>query len=215
MARYTNPEHAIVEPISNAELLEGLAQMRVEREKKREMDGAGGPRTPNTPSFGFDQRAARDNGYGPRQSKPASGGWEAEGESKGDDAWGSSGGGGLDGWVRLSLTRRSSADEKGGGVATDSRPPRSGGNDCFNCGQPGHRSAECSEERKPRGGGGGCFKCGEEGHFVSSCMASFGSELTQQSRECPNGPSAGGRACYNCGQPGHEVSFGHQPFLTH
>jgi len=70
------------------------------------------------------------------------------------------------------------------------RGGRGGGRACFNCGDEGHMSRECT---KPKAGGGGggrggpvtCFKCGEEGHM---------------SRECPKG---GGRACFNCGEEGH------------
>merc|ERR1712126_535422 len=62
---------------------------------------------------------------------------------------------------------------------------------CYNCGESGHLSRDCS---KPRQGGGGrsmtCYNCNEEGHM---------------SRDCPQGGRGGGGRgnCYNCGQPGH------------
>ena len=94
--------------------------------------------------------------------------------------------------------------------APDTRPPRN----CFNCGQPGHLSKDCTQPRQNngggrggggggRGGGGGdrperaeggaprpsgnCFTCGRPGHL---------------SRNCPAAGGAGPR-CYNCGQSGH------------
>jgi hypothetical protein len=81
--------------------------------------------------------------------------------------------------VSSSLSPTNTANDKPGG-----------GRDCFNCGQPGHISADCTEEKKPRGGGGGgaCYECGEDGH---------------QSRDCPSKPADGGRDCFNCGEPGH------------
>lgn len=88
--RYQNPENAVVEPISNEELLEGLAEMRLQREKKRAELGLspGGPRSPLSPTGPGGQR---DNGYGNRNVSGRSGG-------DNDDAWGQGGGGGDQGW---------------------------------------------------------------------------------------------------------------------
>merc|ERR1711962_1828240 len=76
-----------------------------------------------------------------------------------------------------------------------------GDRSCYNCGESGHISRECTKPRQGGGGGGGfgggrsmtCYNCNEEGHI---------------SRDCPQGRSGGrggggGGNCYNCGEPGH------------
>jgi cellular nucleic acid-binding protein len=61
---------------------------------------------------------------------------------------------------------------------------------CFNCQQPGHRAAECTNEKVERPPMV-CYNCNEVGHA---------------SRDCPEPRAAGGAAdkkCYNCSETGH------------
>ncbi|GMR53785.1 hypothetical protein PMAYCL1PPCAC_23980, partial [Pristionchus mayeri] len=88
---------------------------------------------------------------------------------------------------------------------------------CFNCGQEGHRSSDCTEPRKERSNA--CFNCGQEGHRGSECPepkkersnACFNcGQEGHRSSECPEPRrergGGGGGACFNCGQEGHRSS---------
>jgi len=111
-----------------------------------------------------------------------------------------------------------------GGRNRDGGGGRGGDQECFNCGEVGHISRDCTERRKPKGGGKGggrdrddddafanfggrdrggggsdqgCFNCGEVGHMSRDCDA-------------PRKPKGGGKSrgggdqeCFNCGQVGH------------
>jgi cellular nucleic acid-binding protein len=68
--------------------------------------------------------------------------------------------------------------------STNNDKPNKGNNTCFNCGESGHMSKECTKPRKQRNKV--CFNCGEEGHT---------------SRECTN-PSK--QLCRNCHKEGHK-----------
>ncbi|KAF9992867.1 hypothetical protein BGZ80_008380 [Entomortierella chlamydospora] len=39
------------------------------------------------------------------------------------------------------------------------------GSKCYNCGNSGHISRDCTEERKEKA----CYKCGEAGHISRDC----------------------------------------------
>jgi ATP-dependent RNA helicase DDX21 len=83
-------------------------------------------------------------------------------------------------------------DDMGGGGG---RPPMA----CFNCGEAGHKSMDCSEPKKERGGGGdrgpmACFNCGEEGHKSMDCP---------EPRKERGGGDRGPMKCYNCQEEGH------------
>ncbi|CAJ0575317.1 unnamed protein product, partial [Mesorhabditis spiculigera] len=101
-----------------------------------------------------------------------------------------------------------------GGFGGDSKPGAERPRGCFNCGQDGHRSADCTEPKKPRG----CFNCGEEGHRGSDCphprkpREGGGSNVCfncqqegHRSADCtePKKVREGGNGCFNCGQDGH------------
>jgi len=56
---------------------------------------------------------------------------------------------------------------------------------CFNCGQKGHRSKDCTE-------GTTCYRCGQKGHISKNC-----------SNEDKGNSNISNRRCFNCGQTGH------------
>ncbi|XP_074649422.1 uncharacterized protein LOC141904691 [Tubulanus polymorphus] len=86
---------------------------------------------------------------------------------------------------------------------------------CFNCGEEGHISKQCSKKRQSYSGGDkSCYNCGESGHISRECPTGGSGggnrscyncgESGHISRDCPTGGSGGGnRSCYNCGESGH------------
>lgn len=97
---------------------------------------------------------------------------------------------------------------------------RSGINRCFNCGEYGHGSAQCSkpkvtleaDERKA------CYVCGSTEHLSRNCPNVTGKKKSigcftcgsesHLSRECPQKPTV---VCHNCGGVGHASKSCDQP----
>jgi Zinc knuckle len=90
--------------------------------------------------------------------------------------------------------------------AANTAPARSSSSDdCFNCGQPGHRPSECPHPKKgstppsKSPPNTSCSNCGKTGHWTSTCPSPQKGSITppRSSASPPRGN------CYTCGQPGH------------
>jgi hypothetical protein len=93
-------------------------------------------------------------------------------------------------------------------AANTTRVQSSSSDDCFNCGQPGHRSSECPRPKKgsttpsKSPSNTSCYNCGKTGHWTSNCPSPQKGSITPP-RSSASSPSGN---CYTCGQPGHWYS---------
>jgi hypothetical protein len=90
-------------------------------------------------------------------------------------------------------------------VASVTPSRSSSGDDCFNCGQPGHWSSKCPHPKigstmpSKSPSNKSCYNCGKTGHWTNNCpKPKKGSKTSPRlSASSPRGN------CYTCGQPGH------------
>ncbi|CAJ0957452.1 unnamed protein product, partial [Mesorhabditis belari] len=177
--------------------------------------GFGGGASEGKTGFG----AAKSFGGNEGESKGFGSGGNAGFGSSGNTGFGSGGNTGFGSGGGFGETGEKSGFGGGGGFggqggATGERP-----RGCFNCGEEGHRSADCTQPRKSRG----CFNCGQEGHRSNDCPeprkprdgagrgaggggfgGGAGSGFGGQGGERPRG-------CFNCGEEGHRSNECPQP----